>query len=77
MGIDILEEYLDNEDLTYAIPYFLAELHYLSGNNVKGYEYLQNALLINYNGFRVFLALSPELGKIEEVQRLIEIYRPN
>lgn len=77
MGIDILEEYLDNEDLAYAIPYFLSALHYLSGNSIKGHEYLQNALLINYNGYRVFLALSPELGKIEEVQRQIEIYRPN
>lgn len=76
MGIEILEEQLDNEEVTDTLPYLLAALHYLNGNIIEGNKYLKNALLINYEGHEMFLSLSPLLESNPAIQNLIELYHP-
>ena len=71
----LLEDYLDNEEVSLSIPYLLAALHYMSGNNTMGHNYLSNALLINYEEHNRFLNIHPSFSEIEEVRTLIERYR--
>lgn len=76
MGIEVLEEYLDNVDVAKVVPYDLAALHYLSGNHTIASNYLKTALLINYAGHALFLSIHPDLMTYPDIQRLIEIYGP-
>ena len=75
LGIELLKNYLDNEEVALSIPYLLAALHYMSGNHTLGHNYLSNALLINYEDHTRFLNIHPALSEIEEVRSLIERYR--
>lgn len=74
-GIEVLESHLDDEDLVTHIPYFLAALHYIHGNIGEANDYLKNALLINYDGYKDFLLLDPVLDSFEEIHQLINLYR--
>lgn len=76
MGISILEEYLDDPDMTMTIPYLLAALHYLCGHIGEANNYLKNALLINYDGHEMFLSLNPTLETYPVIRNMIELYRP-
>lgn len=75
MGIQLLEEYLDDEEVALSIPYFLAAMNYLEGDYGRAHNFLSTALLINYEGHDQFLALHPDLANIEDVQKLISSYR--
>lgn len=75
LGIEILKEHLDDENITYTAPYYLAALCFLSGDSAQGSEYLKNALLINYKGYEDFLALDPLLETYDEILTLIQMYR--
>ncbi len=77
MGIEVLEEYLDNDEVTFVIPYFLAALHYLNQNFESANNYLKTALLINYEGANLFLSIHPKLEEIPVIQELITTYKPN
>ncbi|MBO4645960.1 MAG: tetratricopeptide repeat protein [Bacteroidales bacterium] len=77
MGIELLEEYLDDEEVTHVLPYLLAALHYLIGNISEANNYLKTALLINYEDHKMFLSLHPSLEELTVVQNLIELYHPN
>ena len=75
LGIELLNNYLDNEEMALSIPYLLAALYYISGNHATGRNYLSNALLINYEDHTRFLNIHPSLSEIEDVRILIERYR--
>lgn len=77
MGISLLEEYLDDPELTMTLPYLLAALHYLCGHIGEANNYLRNALLINYDDHEMFLALHPTLESYPVIRNMIELYRPN
>ena len=74
MGIELLNGYLDDEEVCLTIPYLLSAMYYLSGNYTDGRNYLSSALLINYDDHKQFLNIHPALAEIEEVQLLIERY---
>lgn len=76
LGIEVLEEYLDNEEVASVVSYHLAALHYLSGNHHFAENYLKTALLINYEGHKMFLSLHPDLSSYTDIQRLIMLYHP-
>ncbi|MDD4395412.1 MAG: tetratricopeptide repeat protein [Bacteroidales bacterium] len=76
MGIEILEDYLDNEEVTFVIPYFLAALHHLNLNFGVAYNYLKTALLINYSKVDLFLSIHPDLKNNPTIQKLILAYKP-
>ena len=75
LGIELLNDYLADEDVALSIPYLLAALYYVSGNHASGRNYLSNALLINYEDHTRFLNIHPSLSEIEDVRVLIERYR--
>ena len=75
MGIELMLNYLDDEEVSMSIPYLLAAMYYLSGDYQSGKNYLSSALLINYEDRNQFLSLHPDLAEIEEVRLLIERYR--
>lgn len=75
-GIDILEQYKDNPDVTDEIGYYLAALYFLNHQEDKGKEYLANALLIDYVGYQNFLNIDPILETFSEITELIELYKP-
>ena len=75
LGIELLNNYLGDEEMALSIPYLLAALHYLSGDYATGRNYLSNALLINYEENPRFLNIHPDLPAIEEIRLLIERYR--
>lgn len=75
MGIELLEEYLDDEEVTMTLPYLLAALHYVCGHNSEGNNYLKNALLINYGGHEMFLSLSPIFERNPMIMNLIDTYQ--
>ena len=77
MAIELLEEYLDNEEVTYIIPYLLAALHYKSGNIPTANNYLRTALIINFPDHTKFLSIHPDLGQMPEVQKLITHFYPD
>ena len=74
MGIELLLDYLDDEEVSLSIPYLLAAMYYMSGNYTDGKNYLSSALLINYEDSNRFLSIHPALPEIEEVRLLIERY---
>ncbi|MEG1555526.1 MAG: tetratricopeptide repeat protein [Bacteroidales bacterium] len=77
LGIEILESHLDDENITFTAPYYLAALYFLNGNIEKGVEYLKNALLINYDEYSsTFLSIDPLLESFSEIKELIELYKP-
>lgn len=76
LGIEVLEEYLDNEEVAQTIPYLLAALHFRTGNHVVATNYLKTALIINYPDHEMFLAIHPDLPNNPSIQHLIEIHKP-
>jgi len=58
------------------VAYYLAAFYFLSQKISKGCEYLSNALLIDYDGYKEFLAIDPILETFNEVNELIELYKP-
>lgn len=75
MGIELLNEYLDDEEVCLSIPYLLAAMYYLSKDYTNGKNYLSSALLINYDDHTRFLNIHPSLAEIEDVRVLIERYQ--
>jgi len=74
-AIEVLEQHQTDPAITYTIAYYLAALHFLNQNISKGCEYLSNALLIDYDGYKNFLAIDPILETFSEVNELIELYK--
>lgn len=74
IAINILEEYLDDEEVTFTIPYLLAALHFLKKEDEKAENYLKTALLINYDEYKLFLALHPSFEFNPTIQHLIQLY---
>ena len=75
MGIELLLDYLNDDEVSLSIPYLLAAMYYLSGDYSSGKNYLSSALLINYDEYSQFLTIHPDLSEIEEVRLLIERYK--
>ena len=76
MGIEIMEDLLDNEEVAMTLPYFLAALHFLNGQFTEADHYFKTALIINYPGHEMFLSLSPALAGDPMFHNLIENYKP-
>jgi len=80
VGILILDEFLFSKfvttyELRTKMYYYLAALHFLNENAVKGSNYLSDALLMNYSLHKTFMDLSPLLETYPEVLKLIEMYK--
>lgn len=75
LAIEILEDYLDDDEVAYSLPYFLAALHYLKKDNSKADSYLKTALLINFDEYVLFLALHPSFEYNSRIQELIRMYQ--
>lgn len=75
-GIEVLETHLNDENMEGQIPYLLAALHYICGNIGVANDYMKNALLVNYDGYKDFLLLDPVLESFEEIHQLVSLYRP-
>ena len=76
MGIELMEDLLDNEEVAMTLPYFLAALHFLNGQFTEADQYFKTALIINYPGHEMFLGLSPALAEDPMFHNLIENYKP-
>ena len=75
-GIEVLEKNQTDSAITYTVAYYLAALYFLNQNISKGCEYLANALLIDYEGYKNFLAIDPILETYSEINELIDLYKP-
>jgi len=80
VGALILDEFLFSKyvttyELRTKMYYYLAALHFLNEDAVKGSSYLSDALLMNYSLHKSFMELSPLLETYPEILKLIEIYR--
>ena len=75
-AIEVLEKHQTDPNITLTIAYYLAALNFLNQNISKGCEYLSNALLIDYEGYKDFLAIDPILETYSEVNELIDLYKP-
>lgn len=75
-AIEVLEKHQSDPAITYTVAYYLAALYFLNQNISKGCEYLSNALLIDYEGHKEFLAIDPILETYSEVNELIDLYQP-
>lgn len=76
LGIEVLSEYIDDDELTSILPYYMAALYYLNNQIDEGNRHLKLSLLINYEGYKEFLTLDPLLESFSEIQELIELYKP-
>ena len=74
-AIEVLEKHQTDDTITYTVAYYLAALYFLNQNIFKGCEYLSNALLIDFEGHKEFLAIDPILETFSEVNELIELYK--
>ena len=74
-AIEVLEKHQTDDTITYTVAYYLAALYFLNQNISKGCEYLSNALLIDYEGYKNFLAIDPILETFSEVNELIKLYK--
>ena len=75
-AIEVLEQHQADPAITFTVAYYLAAFYFLSQKISKGCEYLSNALLIDYEGHKDFLAIDPILSTFSEVDELIELYKP-
>lgn len=75
-AIEVLEQHQADPAITFTVAYYLAAFYFLSQKISKGCEYLSNALLINYDGYKEFLTIDPILETFNEVNELIELYKP-
>lgn len=75
-AIEVLEQHQADPAITFTVAYYLAAFYFLSQKISKGCEYLSNALLIDYDGYKEFLAIDPILETFNEVNELIELYKP-
>ncbi|MDR2979219.1 MAG: tetratricopeptide repeat protein [Bacteroidales bacterium] len=71
----IFDRYHTCPDISQIVDYYTAAMHYLSGNIENGNRFLCNALMINFDDYRAFLRLDPQLEEIPEIINLIEIFR--
>ncbi len=75
LAINVLEEFLDDEEVAFTIPYLLAALHYIKHEDEVADNYLKTALLINYDNYVLFLAIHPSFEYNQRVQELIKMYQ--
>ncbi len=76
LGITLLDDYIENEELTFTLPFYIAALHYLNQHIDEGNRHLKIALLINYKGHTILSELDPTLLTLPDVIKLIDIYKP-
>lgn len=75
-GFHIINNYKEYANIGKMVSYYLAAFSYLEGNIATGNQFLQDALLLNYDDYQSFLMLDPLLSTFSEILDLIELYRP-
>lgn len=77
LGIELCQEFFDNENLKNIVHYLLAALYIRKGMVDEGCRYLEFALQENPNSYQLnFLSIDADLAKIPEVSEILRIYIP-